>query len=157
VAILVDCMTDNRNRTVSDVRSAFNKGGGNMGESGCVAWMFHQKGLFIFDHNEVDEEALMEVALEAGAEDVQEKADEGCFEVTSEPADFAPVQEAFEAANLKPQVAELSWIPENTVQVKGDSAEKLLNLIERLEELDDVQNVYANYDIDDAEMERLNS
>jgi len=88
---------------------------------------------------------------------VQEKADEGCFEVTSEPADFAPVQEAFETANLKPQVAELSWIPENTVQVEGDSAEKLLNLIERLEELDDVQNVYANYDIDDAEMERLNT
>jgi len=157
VAILVDCMTDNRNRTVSDVRSAFNKGGGNMGESGCVAWMFHQKGLFVFDCNEVDEEALMEAALEAGAEDVQEKADEGCFEVTSEPADFASVQEAFETANLKPQVAEISWIPENTVHVEGDPAEKLLNLIERLEDLDDVQNVYANFDIDDAEMERLGS
>ncbi len=157
VAILVDCMTDNRNRTVSDVRSAFNKGGGNMGESGCVAWMFHQKGLFIFDCDEVNEESLMEAALEAGADDVQEKADEGCFEVTSASVDFAQVQEALEAANLKSQVAEISWIPENTVQVKGDSAEKLLNLIERLEELDDVQNVYANYDIDAAEMERLGS
>jgi len=157
VAILVDCMTDNRNRTVSDVRSAFSKGGGNMGESGCVAWMFHQKGLFVFDHQEVDEDALMEAALEAGAEDVRERADEGYFEVTSSPADFVQVQEAMEAANLKYQVAEISWIPENTVHVEGDSAGKLLHLIERLEELDDVQNVYANYDIDDAEMERLSS
>ncbi len=157
VAILVDCMTDNRNRTVSDVRSAFSKGGGNMGESGCVAWMFHQKGLFIFARESVDEEALMEAALEAGAEDVQDKPEDGCIEVTSEPADFATVQEALEAAGLQAQVAELSWIPENTVHVQGESAGKLLNLIERLEELDDVQNVYANFDIDDAEMERLNS
>jgi len=155
VAILVDCMTDNRNRTVSDVRSVFSKAGGNMGESGCVSWMFHQKGLFVFDRNEVDEDALMEAALEAGAEDVQDKVDEGCFEVTSDPADFTQVQETLEAANIKPQVAEISWIPENTVHVEGETAEKLLRLIERLEDLDDVQNVYANYDIDDTEMERL--
>jgi len=157
VAILVDCMTDNRNRTVSDVRSAFSKGGGNMGESGCVAWMFHQKGLFIFDRQTVDEEALMEAALEAGAEDVQDKPEDGCIEVTCESADFITVQEALEAAGLQAQVAELSWIPENTVRVEGEPAGKLLNLIERLEELDDVQNVYANFDIDDAEMERLSS
>ncbi len=155
VAILVDCMTDNRNRTVSDVRSVFSKGGGNMGESGCVAWMFHQKGLFVFDHNEVDEDTLMEAALDAGAEDVREKADEGCFEVTSGPADFVQVQEALEAASLKSHVAEIAWIPESTVHVEGDSAEKLLRLIEHLEALDDVQNVYANYDIDDEEMARL--
>lgn len=157
VAILVDCMTDNRNRTVSDVRHAFSKGGGNLGESGCVSWMFHQKGLFVFDRNEVDEEALMEAALEAGAEDVEDKADEGCLEVISGPSDFAQVQEAFEEANLRPQVAEVSWIPETTVHVEGETAEKLLHLIEQLEELDDVQNVYANYDIDDAEMERLSA
>jgi len=157
VAILVDCMTDNRNRTVSDVRSAFSKGGGNMGESGCVSWMFHQKGLFVFERDSVDEDALMETALEAGAEDVQDNVEDGCFEVTSSPADFANVQEALEAAGLKPQVGEISWIPENTVRVEGESAEKLLNLIERLEDLDDVQNVYANFDIDDAEMERLSS
>jgi len=157
VAILVDCMTDNRNRSVSDVRSAFTKGGGNMGESGCVAWMFHQKGMFIFDRNEVDEESLMEPALEAGAEDVQDKPDDGCIEVICEPADFAHVHDALEAAGLKAQVAEVTWIPENTVKVEGEAAGKLLALIERLEDIDDVQNVYANFDIDDAEMERLSS
>ncbi|MDX8390987.1 MAG: YebC/PmpR family DNA-binding transcriptional regulator [Mariprofundaceae bacterium] len=157
VAILVDCMTDNRNRAVSDVRSAFSKGGGNMGESGCVAWMFHQKGLFVFDRNETDEESLMEAALEAGVEDVQDKPEDGCIEVTSAPVDFVSVQEALEAAGLKAQVAEVSWMPENTVHVEGEPAGKLLALIERLEDLDDVQNVYANFDIDDAEMERLSS
>ncbi len=155
VAILVDCMTDNRNRTVSDVRSAFSKGGGNMGESGCVAWMFHQKGLFVFDREETDEETLMEIALEAGAEDVQDKPEDGCIEVTCGPGDFATVQDALESAGLKAQVAEVSWIPENSVHVEGEPAAKLLALIERLEDLDDVQNVYANFDIDDAEMERL--
>lgn len=157
VAILVDCMTDNRNRTVSDVRSAFTKGGGSMGESGCVAWMFNQKGLFVFDSKDTDEERLMEEALEAGAEDVQDKPEEGCIEVTCEPGDFPQVQESLEAAGLKAQVAEVSWIPENTIKVEGEPAEKLLALIERLEDLDDVQNVYANFDIDDAEMERLTS
>jgi len=155
VAILVDCMTDNRNRTVAEVRSAFGKGGGNLGETGCVSWMFHQKGLFVFDRNGLDEEALMEVALEAGAEDVVDRPEAGCYEVTCDPADFVSVQEALESAGLKPQVAEISWIPETTVHVEGETAEKLLRLIDRLEGLDDVQNVYANYDIDDAELERL--
>jgi len=155
VAIIVDCMTDNRNRTVSDVRSAFTKGGGNMGESGCVAWMFHQKGQFIFDREESDEETIMEAAMEAGAEDIQDDPEAGCIEVTTDLADFSTVQDAFEAASLKSQVAEISWIPENTVEVEGEAAEKLLALIERLEELDDVQNVYANYDISDEEMARI--
>ncbi|MDQ6966336.1 MAG: YebC/PmpR family DNA-binding transcriptional regulator [Mariprofundaceae bacterium] len=157
VAILVDCMTDNRNRTVSDVRSAFTKGGGSMGEAGCVAWMFHQKGMFIFDRNETDEESLLEPVLEAGAEDVQDKPEDGCIEVSCEPADFAQVQDALEATGLKAKVAEVTWIPENTVKVEGEAAGKLLALIERLEELDDVQNVYTNFDIDDAEMERLSA
>jgi len=157
VAILVDCMTDNRNRSVSDVRSAFSKGGGSMGESGCVAWMFHQKGIFVFDRSAIDEETLMDAALEAGAEDVQDKPNDGCFEVTCEPTDFAHVQDALETAGLKAEVAEVSWIPENTVHVEGEAAGKLLALIERLEDIDDVQNVYANFDIDDAEMERINS
>ena len=157
VAILVVCMTDNRNRSVSDVRSAFSKGGGNMGESGCVSWMFHQKGMFIFDRTDTNEDALMDAALEAGAEDVQDKPDAGCIEVTCEPTDFAQVQDALEAAGLTAQVAEVSWIPENTVAIEGEAAGKLLALIERLEDLDDVQNVYANFDISDAEMERLNS
>jgi len=155
VAILVDCMTDNRNRTVSDVRSAFNKGGGNMGESGCVSWMFHQKGQFIFDREQADEEQLMDIALEAGAEDVIDSPENGCIEVTCGIGEFGNVQQAIETAALEPQVGEITWIPENSIEVEGEAAEKLLALIERLEDLDDVQNVYANYDISDAEMERI--
>jgi len=155
VAILVDCMSDNRNRTVSDVRSAFNKGGGNMGESGCVSWMFLHKGQFIFDREKTDEDQLMDIALEAGAEDVIDNAEDGCIEVTCDIAEFGDVQKAIDAAGLEPQVGEITWIPENTVSVEGEAAEKLLGLIERLEDLDDVQNVYANYDISDAEMERI--
>ena len=155
VAILVDCMTDNRNRTVSDVRSAFNKGGGNLGESGCVSWMFHQKGQFLFDRDESDEDSIMEIAMDAGAEDIQDRPDEGCIEVTTEPGDFTTVQEAFEKAGLTAQLAEITWIPETTIDTEGDSAEKLLGLIERLEELDDVQNVYANFNISDDEMARI--
>jgi len=156
VAILVDCMSDNRNRTVSDVRSAFNKGGGNMGESGCVSWMFLHKGQFVFDRDKTDEDQLMDIALEAGAEDVIDHADEGYIEVTCDIAEFGDVQKAIDVAGLEPQVAEITWIPENTIEVAGEAAEKLLALIERLEDLDDVQNVYANYDISDAEMERIN-
>ncbi len=157
VAILVDCMTDNRKRTVADVRSAFNKGGGNMGESGCVAWMFHQKGQFIFETESVDEGTLMDVALEAGADDIEEHPDDGCSIVYSAPADFAPLQQALEDADLIAQMAEISWIPENSITVEGDAAEKLLALIERLEDIDDVQNIYANYAISDAEMKRIHS
>jgi len=155
VAILVDCMTDNRKRTVADVRSAFNKGGGNMGESGCVAWMFHQKGQFVFETGSVDEDVLMDAALEAGADDVEEHSDDGVSIVCCAPADFGMVQQGLEDANLQAQMAEISWVPENTISVDGEAAEKLLALIERLEELDDVQNVFANYDISDAEMERI--
>jgi len=155
VAILVDCMTDNRNRTVSDVRSAFNKGGGHLGESGCVSWMFHQKGQLLFDREATDEETIMEIAMDAGADDIQDKPDEGCIEVTTEPGDFVAVQDAFESAGLTSQVAEIAWIPENSIEVEGEAAEKLLGLIERLEELDDVQNVYANFDISDDEMTRI--
>jgi len=155
VAILVDCMTDNRKRTVADVRSAFNKGGGNMGESGCVAWMFHHKGQFVFETDSVDEEALMDAALEAGADDVEEQADSGYSIVCCAPANFGTVQQGLEDAGLAALAAETAWIPENTISIEGEAAEKLLALIERLEELDDVQNVYANYDISDAEMARI--
>jgi YebC/PmpR family DNA-binding regulatory protein len=157
VAILVDCMTDNRNRTVSDVRSAFNKGGGNMGESGCVSWMFQQKGLFVFDRTEVSEEQLLEIGMEAGAEDIHDRPDEGAIEITCAPADFLVLQEAFAGAELAPAVGEIAWIPENSVPVQGEEAEKVLRLIERLEEVDDVQNVYANFDISAADMERLHA
>jgi YebC/PmpR family DNA-binding regulatory protein len=157
VAILVDCMTDNRNRTVSDVRSAFTKGGGNLGESGCVSWMFHQKGLFVFDRTKAGEETLMEIGMEAGAEDIVDKPDEGAIEVTCAPTDFVALQEAFEQEGLSPEVGEISWIPENTIHIEGEEAEKVLRLIERLEDLDDVQNVYANFDISEEAMQRLSA
>jgi len=157
VAILIDCMTDNRNRTVSDVRSTLTKAGGNLGESGCVSWMFSQKGLFVFNRGDADEEQLMEVALEAGAEDIEDKPEEGSIEVTCAPEAFARVQLALEQAGLKPQVAEISWVPDNTVAVEGEAAEKLLRLMERLEDLDDVQHVYANFDISEEEMERISA
>ncbi len=155
VAILVDCMTDNRNRTVSDVRYAFNKGGGSMGESGCVAWMFQQKGQLVYETAGLDSDALMEAALEAGAEDIVESEDGQTIEVLTEPADFVGVQETLEQIGFTTAMAEITWLPENTVQVEGENAEKLLRLIERLEDLDDVQNVYANFDISDEEMERI--
>ena len=155
VAILVDTMTDNRKRTVSEVRAAFHKGGGNMGESGCVSWMFHHKGQFIFDRNTYDEDSIMEIAMEAGAEDIIDKAEEGYIEVLCNIADYASLHTAFEQAGMHAQVAELTWIPENTIIVKGIEAEKVLALIERLEELDDVQHVYANFDISDTEMARI--
>jgi len=155
VAILLDCMTDNRNRTVSDIRSTFSKYGGNLGESGCVSWMFHQKGLFVFDLRATDEEVLLETALEAGAEDVEDNPEDNTIEVTCNPAEFLNVQAAIDIAGLKPQLAEISWIPENTILVEGHSAETLLNMIERMEDLDDVQHVYANFDISDEEMARI--
>jgi len=157
IAILVDCMTDNRNRTVSDVRSAFNKGGGNMGESGCVSWMFHQKGLFVFDRTSTSDESLLEIGMENGADDIVDNPKEGSIEVTCSPADFPALQEAFEKAGLEAEIGEISWIPDSTIEVKGETAEKILGLVERLEDLDDVQNVYTNFDIPEAEMVRLNS
>ncbi|MDQ6975663.1 MAG: YebC/PmpR family DNA-binding transcriptional regulator [Mariprofundaceae bacterium] len=157
VAILVDCMTDNRNRSVSDVRYAFNKGGGSMGESGCVGWMFNQKGQLIFELDNIDGDVLLEAALEAGAEDIIEQNDGLIMTVQTEPADFVAIQETLTNAGFVTTVAEITWIPENTVEVEGEVAEKLLRLIERLEDIDDVQGVYSNYDISDAEMARIHS
>jgi YebC/PmpR family DNA-binding regulatory protein len=155
VAILVDCMTDNRNRSVSDVRYAFNKGGGSMGESGCVAWMFHQKGQLIFELDGIDGDALMEAAMDAGAEDIIEQDDGLSIEVETNLSDFLTVQEILEKSGFHTVMAEITWIPENTVEVEGEPAEKLLRLIERLEDIDDVQGVFTNYDIADSEMERI--
>ncbi|MFQ5356277.1 MAG: YebC/PmpR family DNA-binding transcriptional regulator [Mariprofundaceae bacterium] len=157
IAILLDCMTDNRNRTVSDVRSTLNKHGGNLGEAGCVAWMFHQKGIFVFDRSKVNEDELMELVLEAGAEDIEDKPEDGTIEVTSDVANFPNLQDTIEASGMNPQLAEIAWIPENTIHVEGSTAESLLNLIEKLEDLDDVQNVYANFDISDEEMMRISA
>lgn len=152
VAVLVEVMTDNRNRSVSEVRSIFTKCNGNMGEAGCVAWMFDKKGLIVFDKT-VDFDALFEAALEAGADDVAEEDEQ--FEVTSEPSAFIEVREALEAKGFKPLSAEITMIPQTLVALEGKQAESMLKMMDRLEDCDDVQNVYANFDISSDEMEKL--
>jgi len=152
VAVLVEAMTDNRNRTVSEVRSIFTKNNGNMGEAGCVAWMFSKKGLILFDKN-IDFEQLFEAAIEVGAEDVSEQDEQ--FEVTTDPANFIEVREALEAKGFKNVNAEITMIPQTMVALEGKQAESMLKLMDKLEDNDDVQNVYANFDISAEEMEQM--
>lgn len=154
VAVLVECLTDNRNRTVADVRHYFAKNNGNLGESGCVAWMFDKKGLILVDKEIVSEEELMDLALEAGAEDVIEEESE--FQIITSPEEFEDVREALEEGGLSFIDASISMIPQNTVDVAEEKiARSMLRLMESLEDHDDVQNVYANFDIDDDLMEQL--
>jgi YebC/PmpR family DNA-binding regulatory protein len=152
VAILVEVMTDNRNRTVSDVRSIFSKCNGNMGEAGCVSWLFDKKGLIVYS-KDTDFDALFEAALEAGADDVADE--EGQIEVVTEPSSFIEVREALEKAGFKHESAEVTMIPQTMVKLEGKQAESMLKLMDRLEDNDDVQNVYANFDISDEEMEKM--
>ncbi len=154
VAVLVECMTDNRNRTVADIRHYFAKSNGNLGESGCVNWMFDKKGLIVVDKEEASEEVLMDTALEAGADDVVEEDTE--FQVLTAPEDFDAVREGLEEAGVKFLSAEITMIPQNTVDVDAENvAKSLLKLLENLEDHDDVQKVHANFSIDDALMEQL--
>ncbi len=145
IAIMADCMTDNRNRTVSEIRHAFNKHGGNLGTDGCVAFMFQQRGVMIFPP-ETDEDALMEAALEAGAEDVVSHED-GSFEVLTTPEAFTDAREALTAAGLAPADAEVTMRPDSTSELSGEEGAKAARLLERLEDLDDVQAVYTNAEL----------
>jgi len=153
VAIMIDCLTDNRNRTVADIKHIFERHGGNLGEPGCVSWMFEKKGLIVFEKNSVEEEKLLDLALEAGAEDIKEG--ETQFEVLSDPADFESVKKAFDDEGLSYTLAEISMIPQNTVRLEGKEAERMLTLMGALEENDDINHVYANFDIPDEVMEAL--
>ncbi len=153
VAVLIDCLTDNKNRTVADIKHLFERHGGNLGEPGCVAWMFEQKGLIVFDKDKVDEEVLFDLALEAGAEDVREEETE--FEVITEPSDLESVKQAIDDAGLSYTLAEVTKIPTNTVKVEGKKAQQTLNLMQSIEDHDDVSHVYANCDIPDDVMEAL--
>jgi len=155
VALVIECQTDNRNRTTGEVRNTLDKGNGRLANSGSVAWMFHKKGRFVFDANKYTEDELMEAALEGGAEDVTREGD--TFVVTCELKQFGNVANHLDKLNLKYEESELTMIPENLVRVSGGDAEKVVKLVERLEELDDVQKVYANFDIDDRELERIAS
>jgi len=144
-AIMVDCMTDNRNRTVSEVRHAFSKCGGNLGTDGCVAYLFKECGVFTFEPGS-DEDRIMEVALEAGADDVINH-DDGSLEVLTAPEAYQAVKQALEQAGLNAVESDVTMRPETTVAVEGDDAAKAVKLLEMLEDLDDVQNVYSNADI----------
>lgn len=144
-AIFIDAMTDNRNRTVAEIRHIFGKNNGNMGESGSVGWIFELKGYFVFEKGSVTEDKLMEVALDAGADDVRE--DDGSFEVITQPSSFEAVKAAFEAKGLKYAMAEITKLPQNYVELGPREAEQMLRLVDALEDSDDVQKVYANFSL----------
>jgi len=152
VAVLVEVMTDNRNRTVSEVRSIFTKCNGNMGETGCVSWIFDKKGLITYPKS-VDFDKLFEAAIEAGAEDVVDQDDQ--IEVTTDPSSFIEVRDALNGAGFIFENAEVTMIPQTQIKLEGKQAESMIKMIERLEDNDDVQNVYANFDISMEEMEKL--
>nr|MBF0221379.1 YebC/PmpR family DNA-binding transcriptional regulator [Desulfobulbaceae bacterium] len=154
VAVLVECMTDNRNRTVSEVRHCFSKNGGNLGESGCVAFMFDKKGLILVDKETISEDKLMDLALDAGAEDVVEEESE--FQVITAPEYFDAVRESLAGNGVAFLDASVSMIPQNTVDITDEkTAKRILTMMETLEENEDVQNVYSNFDIPDEIMEQL--
>ncbi|MGD8971208.1 MAG: YebC/PmpR family DNA-binding transcriptional regulator [Desulfobacterales bacterium] len=144
-AVLVDSLTDNKNRAVSDIRHIFTKNGGSLGESGCVAWMFSKKGYIVVEQAAVSEDTLMETALEAGAEDVRE--DDGNYEVIAAPEDFEEVKAAIEAAGIPAVAAEITMLPQSTTSLAAKEAEQMVRLMEMLEDCDDVQKVYTNADI----------
>ncbi|WP_440683114.1 YebC/PmpR family DNA-binding transcriptional regulator [Cysteiniphilum halobium] len=156
VAFIVDCMTDNRNRTVAEVRHAFTKAGGNLGTDGSVAYMFNKKGIISFDAGS-DEDVVMEAALEAGAEDVVSFND-GAIDVITDPNTFSEVNDALEAKGLKPVSAEITMDADVKTNIDdADIAQKIMNMIDRLEDLDDVQSVYSNAQFDESVMDVLNS
>ncbi|MCW8194677.1 YebC/PmpR family DNA-binding transcriptional regulator [Proteobacteria bacterium 005FR1] len=155
VAVLIEAMTDNRNRTVAEVRHAFSKRGGNLGTDGSVAYLFSRQGQLSFPPG-TDEEQVMEVALEAGAEDI-ETNDDGSIDITTSFEEFLGVKDAMIAAGMEPVHAETTMVPSTKVEVDGDNAEKILGLIDMLEDLDDVQNVYTNAEIPDEVLEAAGS
>jgi YebC/PmpR family DNA-binding regulatory protein len=152
-AILIETLSDNKNRTVSDVRHALSKNGGNLGASGCVAYLFEKRGSIVFEDPDLDADTLLEVALEAGAEDLVEG--EGQLEILTGPSEFHAVQQALEARGFQPTTAELTMQPSTTVALTGKDAEQMLRLADLLEDLDDVQNFYANFDISEEELEKF--
>ncbi len=152
VALMIQALTDNPTRTVAEVRAKLSRGGGNLGATNSVAFMFDRKGELYYPAAAMDEDAAMERALEAGAEDFAREDD--TYVVSTVPADLHAVKQTLEGVGLVPTEAELSWIPRSTVRVEGENAQQLLKLIEALEDLDDVQKVDANFEMDDAELER---
>ncbi|MCK4729598.1 MAG: YebC/PmpR family DNA-binding transcriptional regulator [Desulfobacterales bacterium] len=152
-AVLVESLTDNKNRTVADIRHAFSKAGGSLGEAGCVAWMFQKKGMFVFEKGSVDEETLMDMTLDAGAEDINDE--EGTLEVITSTENFEQVKKALEDRAIRYVVAEITMLPQSTIGLEGKEAEQMLRLMDGLEDSDDVQKVYSNFDIADKTLEQI--
>jgi YebC/PmpR family DNA-binding regulatory protein len=150
VALMIQSLTDNRNRTVAEIRHIFSKNGGNLGESGSVGWMFEKKGYIVVDKSARSEEELFELAIEAGADDLRD--DEDTFEIITSPDAFDGVLTAIKTAGIEPQVAEVEMIPQNYIRLEGGDARQMLKLMEALEDHDDVQKVSANFDISEADM-----
>lgn len=146
-AVFIESLTDNKNRAVADIRSIFNKGGGNLGENGCVAWMFDAKGYIVVEKKTVDEDILMDTAIDSGAEDVRD--DDDNFEIITDPRDFEAVKAAIEKAAIEYIAAEITMLPQNTIDLKGKEADQMIRLMDNLEDCDDVQKVYTNADIPD--------
>ncbi|HEX7529603.1 MAG TPA: YebC/PmpR family DNA-binding transcriptional regulator [Pyrinomonadaceae bacterium] len=150
VAMLIEAMTDNRNRTVAEIRHTFSKNGGNLGESGSVGWLFEKKGYIVIDKAARPEEELFDIAIEGGADDVRDDGEN--FEIITSPENFESVQSAIKSAGIEPQVAEVSMVPQTYIKLEGSNAQQMLRLMEAMEDHDDVQKVYANFDIDEADM-----
>lgn len=151
VAIMIETLTDNKNRTTAEIRNLFSKKNGNLGGAGSVAWMFQKKGFIVVDKKDSEEDKLMNIVLDAGAEDM--KAEDETYEITTSVADFEKVKKAIEEKNIKIQSAEITMIPSSTIQVAGADAKANLELMESLEDQEDVQHVYANFDIPDDLLE----
>jgi YebC/PmpR family DNA-binding regulatory protein len=152
-ALLLEITSDNRNRTVAEIRSLLTKNAGNMAEAGAVAWQFHKKGVLTVERGKVDEDRLLSLALDAGAEDL--KSGEKAFDVITDPHDFEAVKKALADAKIETSLAEISFVPQNTIKLEEKNAEQMLKLMEILDEHDDVQKVHANFDISDEVMEKV--
>jgi len=154
-AVMAEVMTDNKNRTAAEIRHCFTKNNGNLAESGCVSWMFNKRGTIVYDKETVDEDKLMEIALEVGADDITE--DGNSLVVMTDPKNFYAVKEELEKSSALPKfiLSEISMIPQNTVKIIGKEAEQTLRLVDALEDLDDVQNVYSNFDIPEDELDKI--
>jgi len=150
VALLIESMTDNRNRTVAEIRHIFSKNGGNLGESGSVGWMFDKKGYLVVNKSAKPEEELFDIVIEAGADDLRD--DEDNFEIITSPENFESVSAALKSAGIETQVAEIEMVPQNYIKLEGSEARQMLKLMEALEDHDDVQKVSANFDISEADM-----
>jgi YebC/PmpR family DNA-binding regulatory protein len=153
VAVLIDISSDNRNRTVSEIRHVLGKNGGNMGEAGSVSWMFHKKGSIVVPKSVAKEDDLMNIVLEAGADDMRDDGEN--WEIVTDPSAYEAVLEALKKANIKPAVSEVGMIPQNYIKLEGQQASTMIRLLEALEDHDDVQHVYSNFDIDEKQLEQV--